>query len=98
MARKPLRVVSDDEQAPKKPTTILEAAEQGSRLDELKMMRRRIAKAMDDFATPARDLAALSRRQLEISREIESIEKAAEGDDIGRAADTPDEKWDASAI
>lgn len=78
---------------PKRPKTILESAENGSRIDELKAMRRRLAKAMDDPNTPARDLAALSRRQLEIGREIEAIE-VAEDEDKSVIAQTDDEAWD----
>lgn len=94
-ARKPLRSVAPDETAPepKRPATILEAAEQGSRIEELRAMRRRIAKAMDDPNTPARDLAALSRRQLEIGREVEAI-VIADDEDISVVAQTDDEAWD----
>lgn len=94
-ARKPLRAVAPDEkaEAPKRPATILEAAEQGSRIEELRAMRRRIAKAMDDPNTPARDLAALSRRQLEIGREVEAI-VIADDEDISVVAQTDDEAWD----
>ena len=62
-------------------------------MDELKAMRRRLARAMDDPNTPARDLAALSRRQLEIGREIESIE-IAEDEDQSVIVRTDDEVWD----
>ena len=93
----PLRAVGSDEKAPdptsKKPKSILQSAESGSRIDELKAMRRRLAMAMDDPNTPARDLAALSRRQLEIGREIEAIE-VAEDDDKSVIARTDDEAWD----
>lgn len=94
-ARKPpLRAVGADEQAPvrKTPPSILEAAEAGSRLEELQAMRRRLAKALDDPNTPARDLAALSRRQLEIGREIEAI-VLAEDEDHSVVAHTDDEAW-----
>ena len=81
MTRKaPLRSVGADERKVEPPKSILESAESGSRLDELRAMRRRLAKAMDDPNTPARDLAALSRRQLEIGREIEAIEVAEDED------------------
>jgi hypothetical protein len=95
MATKPtLRAVAEDEKAERKaPRSILESAEAGSRLDELKAMRRRLARAMDDPNTPARDLAALSRRQLEIGREIESIE-IAEDEDQSVIVRTDDEVWD----
>lgn len=92
--RKRLRAVAADETAePARPKTILEAAEAGSRLEELRAMRRRIAKAMDDPNTPARDLAALSRRQLEIGREVDAI-VLAEDEDASVVAHTDDEAWD----
>lgn len=93
-ARKTLRAVSPDEKAePKIPKTILEAAEQGSRVEELRAMRRRIARAMDDPNTPARDLAALSRRQLEIGKEIEAI-VVSEDEDHSVVVNADDEAWD----
>ena len=95
MPRKaPLRAVSSDEKAERKaPSTILEAAEQGSRIEELRAMRRRIARAMDDPNTPARDLAALSRRQLEIGKEIEAI-VVSEDEDHSVVVNADDEVWD----
>ena len=93
-ARKaPLRAVAPGEAAPKGPRTILEAAESGSRLDELRQMRRRIATALDDPNTAARDLAALSRRQLEIGREIDAI-LVAEDEDRSVVVNADDEVWD----
>lgn len=98
-ARKaPLRAVTPGElAAPKEMRSILDAAERGTRLDELKAMRRRLAVALDDPNTPARDLAALSRRQLEIGRDIEAI-VIAEDEDRSVVARTDDEAWDESAI
>ena len=93
-ARKRLAVVSaDDKPEPSKPKSILEAAELGSRLEELRAMRRRIARAMDDPNTPARDLAALSRRQLEIGREVEAI-VVSEDEDHSVVVNADDEVWD----
>ena len=93
-ARTKLRAVSDDEKAePAKPKSILQAAENGSRIEELRAMRRRIAKAMDDPNTPARDLAALSRRQLEIGKEIEAI-VISEDEDHSVVVNADDEVWD----
>ncbi|WP_197025338.1 hypothetical protein [Nocardioides sp. URHA0032] len=92
--RKPLRAVAEDEKAePNRPSTILEAAEQGSRIEELRAMRRRIARAMDDPNTPARDLAALSRRQLEIGKEIEAI-VVSQDEDHSVVVNADDEAWD----
>jgi hypothetical protein len=97
MPRKPaLRAVASDETAEStKPKTILEAAEIGSRIEELRAMRRRIARALDDPNTPARDLAALSRRQLEIGREVEAI-VISEDEDHSVVVQTDDEAWDGS--
>ena len=93
-ARKRLAVVTDaDKPVESKPKSILEAAEAGSRLEELKAMRRRIARAMDDPNTPARDLAALSRRQLEIGREVEAI-VVSEDEDHSVVVNADDEAWD----
>lgn len=86
----PLRAVKSGEMPAS--STILEAAERGSRLEELRAMRRRIAQAMDDPNTPARDLAALSRRQLEIGREIDAI-LVSEDEDLSVVAQTDDEAW-----
>lgn len=94
MPRKPsLRAVTPGETAASTPKSILEAAELGSRIEELKAMRRRLARALDDPNTAARDLAALSRRQLEIGREIEAI-VIAEDEDHSVIATSDDEAWD----
>jgi hypothetical protein len=86
-------VAADEKPEPKTPKTILEAAEAGSRIEELRAMRRRIAKALDDPNTPARDLAALSRRQLEIGKEIEAI-VVSEDEDHSVVVNADDEAWD----
>ena len=89
-----LRVAKPGEQlAPERPKTILEAAEAGSRLEELRAMRRRIAKALDDPNTAARDLAALSRRQIEIGRDIDAL-LVAEDEDHSVVVNADDEVWD----
>ena len=95
MPRKPsLRAVAPDEQPERrKAGTVLAAAQDGSRLEELRAMRVVIAKRLDDLNTPARDLAALSRRQLEIGREIEAI-VIAEDEDHSVVVNADDEAWD----
>ena len=93
-AKPPLRAVAPDETAERKaPRSILAAAEAGSRLEELRAMRRRLARAMDDVNTPARDLAALSRRQLEIGKEIDAILVETD-DEHSVVAQTDDESFD----
>lgn len=98
----PLRSVKPGEQpetrSPVKPLTISEAAEVGDRLAELQAMRRRLATALDDPMCPPRDMAALSRRQLEIGREIDAMKAAAEREaDVDHRA-TEAEAWDEAAI
>lgn len=78
--------------------SVQQAAESGDRLAELRAMRRVISRHIDSPETLARDLAALTRRQMEISREIESLRNEAEGDAIGKAADSPDETFDPASI
>ncbi len=95
MAERKLRAVEPGEVF--RPLSILEAAEAGNRLEELRSMRRRIARALDDVNTPARDLAALSRRQIEIGREVEALELRVR-EDAERGEVVSDEPFDAAAV
>ena len=98
-ARKtPLRAVAADEK-PAKITvlTVAAAVESGTPREQMVAIRTRIAKAIDDPNIRGADLAALSRRLLEIGREIDAIDvaakqEAAENDEVA------DEEFDASAI
>ena len=98
-ARKPLRSVGSDETAPLKrpPSTVSEAAETGTSRDLLVTMRARIAKAVDDPNTLARDLAALTKRLVEVVRDIEAIDARLEqeGND---ASTVEDGAFDSSAV
>lgn len=92
MPRKaPLRVVAPDEKA--KPLSLLEAVDAGDYLAELVATHQRIARAVNNPETSPRDLASLTRRQLEISKEVKALRAASEGDEVGAAAATPDEEW-----
>ncbi|TAJ46347.1 MAG: hypothetical protein EPO52_17595 [Herbiconiux sp.] len=95
----PLRAVKPGETAPKlkKPMSSLEAAVAEDRLEELRSMRRRIATALDDPNTPARDLAALTRRQIEIGREIEAL-VARDKQEAAENVEISDGDFDASAV
>lgn len=74
--------------------TIVEAAEKGDTRAMLVATRRRVALAVQDEATPARDLAALSKRLVEIMREIERIDALAkEEEQEGDGGATPDESF-----
>src|SRR5690625_260674 len=70
---KHLRAATEDD-VPAAPKTIAEAAESGTQLDQLIALRRRIAETLDADTTLARDLASLSKRLMEISKEIEQLE------------------------
>jgi len=99
MAGSKLRAVAPGEKAPsaREVKTVTQAADAGSMRDLLVAMRTRTAKAVEDPNTPARDLAALTRRLLEIAREIEAIDARAREEDE-ESASAPDEAFDASAV
>lgn len=106
MSRKAqLRVVAPDEKpakkaAPKKvnkPKTVTAAAEAGTTRDLLVAMRDRIAKAVEDPNTPPRDLASLTKRLIEVVRDIEAID-AREQEVASVARRDRDDSFDASAI
>ena len=72
------------------------AAEGGSTRDLLVAMRFRIAEAVGDPDTPARDLAALTKRLVEVVRDIEAIDARTE--EAESHATVEDGKFDASAV
>jgi hypothetical protein len=102
-ARKaPLHVVKSGDKPPARKRTnraksVSRAASGGDRRELLVAMRARIAKAVEDPTTPARDLAALSRRLLEIAREIEALDVAAD-QEAAENAEVDDEAFDAEAL
>lgn len=91
-----LRAVEPGER-PTRKLTVAQAASSGSHLDLLISMRERIAKTVSSDDCPPRDLASLSRRLQDISKEIEALQvKDAEDNDGG--AGVEDEEFDAEAI
>ena len=99
-ARKaPLRAVVPGETAPApaKPKTITQAADLGTTRELMVAMRTRIASAVEDANTPARDLAALSKRLIEVVHDIEAID-ARDAQEATKRDDAQDEAFDASAI
>lgn len=89
-----LSAVTPGTRAPaRRAKSVTTAAADGSRRELLVAMRSRVATAVEDGGTPARDLAALTRRLMEIAREIEAIDAQGAGDEVGQAAATPDEDW-----
>ncbi len=92
----------DNHATPEEPGAILAAAENNDSLGMLTALRRRLARALDDSGTAPRDLAALSRRLVDIDRDIKAAEAAEEGEGgEGKGAgggDVHDEEFDPSAI
>lgn len=96
--RRSLRAVSADEKPskPTKPMSVSEAAKGGTARDLLIATRDRIALAVEDKATPARDLAALTKRLMETVREIEAIDARALEE--GSSEEVTDGEFDATAV
>lgn len=97
--RAPLRAVAADEKPAPRPTpkTVTQAAREGTPRELLVATRDRIAVAVENPNTPARDLAALTKRLMETAREIEAID-AREAEEARESVATPDEAWDAEAL
>lgn len=95
---KHLSVVSADANPPvKRVMSVTKAAKDGTTRDLLVAMRDRVATDVENPNTAARDLAALTRRLMEITKEIEAIDAhAAEEDADGESP--ADEEFDASAV
>lgn len=101
MARRqaPLRAVKPGE-APvsTKAKTVTQAAAAGDTRELLVAMRARIAVAVEDPNTPARDLAALTKRLTEVVRDIAAIDAADEQEATGHAAEVEDGEFDAASV
>lgn len=74
-----LRAVGIEEKAsPREPMTVTTAARDGTTRDLLVALRTRIATTVESSDMPPRDLAALSKRLTDISKEIEVLDARAE--------------------
>lgn len=96
-ARKVLRAVEPGEK-PAEKLSVQQAAATGDHRALLVSMRERIARTVSDPDCPPRDLASLTRRLQDISKEIEALDLRAkeEGADAADVAD--DEDWAAEAL
>lgn len=98
MARETLRAVADGEKpAAKPPSTVTSAASRGTMRDLLVTMRDRVAKDVENENTQSRDLAALTKRLMEIVRDIEAID-ARDKQEAKRGGEVTDEAFDSEAI
>lgn len=96
MAKKNLRAAAPGEKP--QVSTVSEAASRGDRLGELRAMRKILARTIDDEKTAPRDLAALTRRLMELSRLIEE-EEVQESENAGVASnDASDAKFRPEAV
>lgn len=77
------------------PMTVANAAESGSWRDLLVSLRDRIARNIDSPDIRDADLASLSRRLMDIAKEVEALGAEGKGDEVGSAAATGDEAWPA---
>ena len=97
-APKRLRTVKAGERpVPARPLTVSEAAEGGNQRELLVAMRTRIAKSVEDPNTPARDLAALTKRLMEVVRDIEALD-ARKDQEAAERDRSPDEAFEPEAI
>lgn len=88
----------------KSTTPLQDAARDGARIKVLEALRLRVAEELDDAGLSARDLAALSKRLMELQDQIDVILAAdpkpgpdgqpAGGSDLADAASTPDEAFE----
>lgn len=94
----PVRIVGEGETPPS--DSYAEAAAHGSRLDELRAMRRVLAAHIDAPETLARDLVAAMRQAREISKEIEDLEaiEAEAGVSVDDGGSTADSDFKLEAI
>ena len=89
-----LRAVEPGERAPD-PKSVTDAASSGTQRELLVAMRDRVAKDVENANTPARDLAALTKRLLEIARDIEAFDARAAEEAEESGDSTPDDRWEA---
>lgn len=93
-----LRAVKPGETAPPKPPkSVTEAAKTGTVRELLAATRDRIATAVEDPNTAARDLASLTKRLMETVASIEAID-AREQQEAGKGAEVTDSDFDAEAV
>ncbi|APE09715.1 hypothetical protein [Rhodococcus sp. 2G] len=83
------------------PGEVAQAAAAGDKRATLVAMRDRCARAIDDSSTPARDLAALTKRLSDFMDAIEEIDeraKAEAGSDDDNNTSSTDEVFDPEAL
>ena len=92
-----LRAVKDGE-TPPKPLSLEDAAAQGDERAMLVALKTKIAQTIASGECPARELASLSKRLIDIQREIASLDARTSQEASENAAEVPDQQFDAAAI
>lgn len=96
--KKSLRSVSEGEVAPpRKPQTLVEAAEGGDYRALLEAQRLDIARSLQDPTTQGPARAALHRQLGMVARELREMD-AADEQEVREGGITPDAPFDASAV
>lgn len=96
-APKKLRAVEPGEK-PAVKMSVAQAAASGDHRSLLVAMRERIATTVSNPDCPPRDLAALTRRLQDISKEIEALDLRAREEGADAADVAADEDWSAEAL
>ena len=91
-----LRAVKAGEKAAKQ--TVEQAAASGDHLALLVAMRERIAETVASMDCPPRDLASLTRRLQDISKEIEAIKLKKTQEAAEDGIEASGDEWDEEAI
>lgn len=97
MPARKLRVVEPGEKQAEK-LSVQQAAATGDHRALLVAMRERIARTVSDPDCPPRDLASLTRRLQDISKEIEALDLRAKEEGADAADVAEDEEWSAEAL
>lgn len=96
-----LRAVNPDDfphtPASHEPATLTEASEAGDRLGILLCLQDTIAREIE-AGIPPRDLAALSRRLMEIAKEVEDLKAVEDESEGGEHGEHGDEAFDEAAL
>ena len=96
-APKKLRAVEPGEK-PAVKMSVAQAAASGDHRSLVVAMRERIATTVSNPDCPPRDLAALTRRLQDISKEIEALDLRAREEGADAADVAADEDWSAEAL
>lgn len=97
MPARKLRAVEPGEN-PAEKLSVQQAAASGDHRALLVAMRERIARTVSDPDCPPRDLASLTRRLQDISKEIEALDLRAKEEGADAADVAADEEWSAEAL